>query len=286
MSRRSDEKNVRHAHGRNGLAPFVQEGNGHAANGRAGRPGRDPAFENGDGVAHDDGAGHRSAEFVKEPWRIFRILSEFVDGIDGMRDVKPAVSIFGSARTPRSHPNYRAARRLACDLATRGFSIVTGGGPGIMEAANRGAKDGRGRSIGLNISLPHEQKPNPHQDVALHFRYFFVRKFHFVKHSTAFVNFPGGFGTMDEMFEALTLIQTEKVRELPVVLIGKKYWSGLVEWIRQTMLSQRNVSEGDLDLFHVTDDLEEAADLIETCWRRSLVLSAGLAEVRRARDDR
>ena len=281
MSRRSDEKNARHAPGRNGLAPHAPETNGHAPSGRA-----DPIFavDSLDRSAH--GADRRSAEFVKEPWRIFRILSEFVDGIDEMRDVKPAVSIFGSARTPRSHANYRAARKLARDLARRGFSIVTGGGPGIMEAANRGAKDGGGRSIGLNINLPHEQKPNPHQDVALHFRYFFVRKFHFVKHSTAFVNFPGGFGTMDEMFEALTLIQTEKVRELPVVLIGKRYWSGLVEWIQQTMLLQRNVSHGDLDLFHVTDDLEEAADLIETCWRKNLVLSEGLAAVRRVHSGR
>jgi uncharacterized protein (TIGR00730 family) len=281
MSRRSDEKNARHAPGRNGLAPHAPETNGHAPSGRA-----DPIFAVDSLDLSARGADRRSAEFVKEPWRIFRILSEFVDGIDEMRDVKPAVSIFGSARTPRSHANYRAARRLSRDLARRGFSIVTGGGPGIMEAANRGAKDGGGRSIGLNINLPHEQKPNPHQDVALHFRYFFVRKFHFVKHSTAFVNFPGGFGTMDEMFEALTLIQTEKVRELPVVLIGKRYWSGLVEWIKQTMLLQRNVSHGDLDLFHVTDDLEEAADLIETCWRKNLVLSEGLAEVRRAHADR
>jgi uncharacterized protein (TIGR00730 family) len=226
---------------------------------------------------------HRAAEFIKEPWRIFRILSEFVDGIDEMRDVKPAVSIFGSARTRRGHPNYRAARRLAKDLARRGFSIVTGGGPGIMEAANRGAKEGGSRSIGLNISLPQEQKPNLHQDIALHFRYFFVRKFHFVKHSTAFVNFPGGFGTMDEMFEALTLIQTEKVSALPVVLIGRKYWSGLLRWIRETMLIQRNVSADDLDLFHVTDDLDEAAELIETCYKQNLELGAGLAEVRRSR---
>jgi len=281
MSRRSDEKNARHAPGRNGHAPHPPESNGHAPAGSAERV---LTLDTLGSPVH--GADHRSAEFVKEPWRIFRILSEFVDGIDEMRDVKPAVSIFGSARTPRSHANYRAARKLARELAKRGFSIVTGGGPGIMEAANRGAKDGGGRSIGLNINLPHEQKPNPHQDVALHFRYFFVRKFHFVKHSTAFVNFPGGFGTMDEMFEALTLIQTEKVRELPVVLIGKKYWSGLVEWIRQTMLLQRNVSHRDLDLFHVTDDLEEAADLIETCWRKNLVLSEGLAEVRRTRSIR
>jgi uncharacterized protein (TIGR00730 family) len=226
---------------------------------------------------------HRAAEFIKEPWRIFRILSEFVDGIDEMRDVKPAVSIFGSARTRRAHANYRKARRLARELARRGFSIVTGGGPGIMEAANRGAKEGGGRSVGLNITLPQEQKPNPHQDIALHFRYFFVRKFHFVKHSTAFVNFPGGFGTMDEMFEALTLIQTEKVSALPVVLIGKRYWSGLLDWMRETMLAQRNVSGGDLDLFHVTDDLDEAADLIETCFKQHLSLGAGLEEVRRAR---
>jgi hypothetical protein len=215
-----------------------------------------------------------------------RIFFEFLRGFRALHFVGPCVTVFGSARFPDGHPYYELAREMGRSLARAGFTVMTGGGPGIMEAANRGAKDGGGRSIGLNINLPHEQKPNPHQDVALHFRYFFVRKFHFVKHSTAFVNFPGGFGTMDEMFEALTLIQTEKVRELPVVLIGKKYWSGLVEWIKQTMLLQRNVSHGDLDLFHVTDDLEEAADLIETCWRKNLVLSEGLAEVRRAHADR
>jgi uncharacterized protein (TIGR00730 family) len=217
----------------------------------------------------------RSTELVKEPWRIFRILSEFVDGIDAMRDVKPAVSIFGGARTRRGNRWYREARRLARELARRGFSIVTGGGPGIMEAANRGAREGGGRSVGLNIQLPIEQKPNDHQDVALHFRYFFVRKFHFVKHSSAFVIFPGGFGTMDELFEALTLIQTDKVADLPVILVGKSYWSGLVEWMRRSMHGGRHVGRGDLDLFHVTDDLDEAADLIELCWHEKLTLAGG-----------
>jgi hypothetical protein len=223
---------------------------------------------------------------VKEPWRIFRILSEFVDGIDAMREVTPAVSIFGSARTGRGHRWYRGARRLARELARRGFAIVTGGGPGIMEGANRGAKEGGGRSIGLNIQLPVEQKPNEHQDVALHFRYFFVRKFHFVKHSSAFVIFPGGFGTMDELFEALTLIQTDKVAELPVILIGREYWRGLVEWMSGPMRREQNIGSDDHHLFHVTDDLDEAADLIELCWRERLSLAAGkvaLASRRRAR---
>ena len=205
----------------------------------------------------------RSAELMKEPWRIFRILSEFVDGIDAMRDVKPAVSIFGSARTPRSHRWYGAARKLARELARRGFSIVTGGGPGIMEAANRGAQEGGGRSIGLNIQLPLEQKANRFQDLELHFRYFFVRKFHFVKHSAAFVIFPGGFGTMDELFEALTLIQTDKVGEVPVVLVGKSYWRGLVRFMRRSMTSEKYIEKSDLELFHVTDDLDDAADYIE-----------------------
>lgn len=209
----------------------------------------------------------RTAEFSKEPWRIFRIVSEFVDGIDAMRGVKPAVSIFGSARTRRSHPCYAEARRLARDLAKRGFSIVTGGGPGVMEAANRGAQDGGGRSIGLNIHLPVEQAPNRYQDLELHFRYFFVRKFHFVKHSSAFVIFPGGFGTMDELFEALTLIQTHKIKELPVVLIGRRYWRPLLDFIRRSMLADGYISKSDLDLFHLTDDLGEAAELIDRCVR-------------------
>jgi len=221
----------------------------------------------------------RSAELAKEPWRIFRILSEFVDGIDAMRDVKPAVSIFGSARTKRGDPWYGAARRLARGLAKRGFSIVTGGGPGIMEAANRGAQDGRGRSIGLNIVLPVEQAPNPFQDLELHFRYFFVRKFHFVKHSSAFVVFPGGFGTMDEFFEALTLIQTHKVDQMPVVLVGRDYWRGMVGWLRKTMLRDQNISRGDLDLFHVTDDLDEAAALIDRCVHHSETVATARRQV-------
>ena len=222
-------------------------------------------------------AGPRAAELSKEPWRIFRIVAEFVDGIDAMRGVKPAVSIFGSARTRRGHPCYSGARKLARQLAERGFSIVTGGGPGVMEAANRGAQDGNGRSIGLNIQLPAEQAPNRFQDLELHFRYFFVRKFHFVKHSSAFVIFPGGFGTMDELFEALTLIQTHKIRELPVVLIGKAYWRGLLRWLRTSMLADGYVSPGDFELFHLTDDLDEAAELIDRCVRHG----EPLAQLRR-----
>jgi uncharacterized protein (TIGR00730 family) len=212
------------------------------------------------------------------------IAEEFRQGFQAVDAIgRPAVTVYGSARIGEGDPAYERARDIGRRFADDRFAVVTGGGPGIMEAANRGAKEGGSRSIGLNISLPQEQKPNLHQDIALHFRYFFVRKFHFVKHSTAFVNFPGGFGTMDEMFEALTLIQTEKVSALPVVLIGRKYWSGLLRWIRETMLTQRNVSADDLDLFHVTDDLDEAAELIETCYKQNLELGAGLAEVRRSR---
>lgn len=231
-------------------------------------------------LAAHDASPARAVELVKEPWRIFRILSEFVDGIDAMRDVKPAVSIFGSARTKKSDRWYGAARRLGRELARRGFSIVTGGGPGIMEAANRGAQEGGGRSIGLNIHLPTEQAPNPYQDLELHFRYFFVRKFHFVKHSSAFINFPGGFGTMDELFEALTLIQTDKVGAMPVVLIGRDYWRGLLEWLRGTMAGAKNIHRADLDLFHVTDDLDEAAELVERSVRAELPLAQALQQVR------
>lgn len=234
-------------------------------------------------TAHGGGVTSRTTELAKEPWRIFRIVSEFVDGIDAMRDVKPAVSIFGSARTCRGDRWYGAARKLAKELAKRGLSIVTGGGPGIMEAANRGAQDGGGRSIGLNIQLPVEQSPNAYQDLELHFRYFFVRKFHFVKHSSAFVIFPGGFGTMDEMFEALTLIQTHKIAELPVVLIGRSYWRGLLDWMRTTMQADGYVSRSDLDLFHLTDDLDEAAELIDRCVLRGEPLAKLRARLAKAR---
>jgi uncharacterized protein (TIGR00730 family) len=191
-----------------------------------------------------------------DTWRVMRIASEFVEGFDTLADVAPAVTIFGSARTAPHDPNYAAARRTATLLARAGFSIITGGGPGIMEAANRGAREGKGRSIGCNIELPFEQIVNPWVDTAINFRYFFVRKTMFIKYSLAFVIFPGGFGTLDELFEALTLIQTGKISHFPVVLFGAAYWRGLVDWLRASAHSGR-ISPADLELLHITDDPDD-----------------------------
>ena len=206
------------------------------------------------------------AEFVKQDtWRVFRIMSEFVEGFEMMSQLGPAVSIFGSSRTPRSHPDYRRARKLAAMLAERGLAIITGGGPGVMEAANRGAHDVRGTSVGLNMTLPHEQNANPWADIRMDFRYFFARLVMFVKYACAFVCFPGGFGTLHEFFNSMTLIQTEKVEPFPVVLIGREYWAGLVEWMAAAMLRSRHkkISPGDMDLFHVTNSLNEAVAIVE-----------------------
>ncbi len=206
------------------------------------------------------------SEFVNhDTWRVFRIMSEFVEGFETMSHVGPAVSIFGSARTPRSHRDYQRARKLAKELAGRGFAIITGGGPGIMEAANRGAHDGRGVSVGLNITLPHEQLANPWANVRLDFRYFFARLVMFVKYACAFVCFPGGFGTLHEFFNSMTLIQTGKVEPFPVVLIGRKFWSGMGQWLEHSMLETGydKIDKTDLDLFQITDSLTEAADVIE-----------------------
>ena len=201
----------------------------------------------------------------QDTWRIFRIMSEFVEGFETMSQVGPAVSIFGSSRTPRSHADYRNARKLAATLAERGFGIITGGGPGIMEAANRGAHDARGVSVGLNITLPHEQHANPWANVRLDFRYFFARLVMFVKYASAFVCFPGGFGTLHEFFNSMTLIQTGKVEPFPVVLIGRSYWEGLVDWMRQTMLDRGygKIDAADMDLFRVTNSLREVVKIIE-----------------------
>ena len=197
-----------------------------------------------------------------EAWRVMRIQSEIVEGIDTLGTLDKAVSIFGSARTRPDDPDYEAARRTAALLAGAGFAVITGGGPGIMEAANRGARDVQGRSIGCNIELPFEQAGNPYIDTLISFRYFFVRKTMFVKYSSAFVIFPGGFGTLDELFEALTLIQTGKISHFPVVLFGTRYWTGLYEWIREQLLAGGKISEADLELVQLTDDPEEAAALI------------------------
>ncbi|MEO8226095.1 MAG: TIGR00730 family Rossman fold protein [Gemmatimonadota bacterium] len=197
-----------------------------------------------------------------DPWRVFRIMGEFVEGFDNLGDISDGVSIFGSARTPPTDPHYQAAVETARLLAQAGCPIITGGGPGIMEAANRGAVEGGSLSIGLNIELPFEQGTNPYVRRSINFRFFFVRKTMFVKYSTAFIVFPGGFGTLDEMFEALTLIQTGKVKHFPVILFGRAYWQGLVDWLRDTVTKQGKVGPNDLELFRITDDPKEAADIV------------------------
>jgi uncharacterized protein (TIGR00730 family) len=206
---------------------------------------------------------HTEMEFREtDTWRTLRIMGEFVEGFDALAEIGPAVSIFGSARVGRRNRYYSAARRVAEALARSGFAIVTGGGPGIMEAANRGAKDGGGLSIGCNIELPFEQGLNEYVDLGMEFRYFFVRKTMFVKYAEGFVIFPGGFGTLDELFEALTLIQTGKVEHFPVVLYGKDYWNGLLQWIREKPLYEEKVSPEDLDLLTITDDVATACQAI------------------------
>jgi uncharacterized protein (TIGR00730 family) len=197
-----------------------------------------------------------------DPWRVLRIMGEFVEGFDALAGLGPAVTIFGSARVPPGTPEYLAAEQTASRLVEAGFAIITGGGPGIMEAANKGAREAGGISVGCNIELPFEQGINPYVDIAINFRYFFVRKTMFVKYAEAFVIFPGGFGTMDELFEALTLIQTGKVRNFPVILLGTAYWQGLMDWIKGTLLAEGKVSPDDLELMVVTDDPEEAVRVI------------------------
>ncbi len=197
-----------------------------------------------------------------DTWRTLRIMGEFVEGFDALADVGPAVSIFGSARVGRRNRYYGAARRLAAALVKEGFAIITGGGPGIMEAANRGAKEAGGLSIGANIELPFEQGLNEYVDLGMEFRYFFVRKVMFVKYAEGFVIFPGGFGTLDELFEALTLIQTGKVEHFPVVLYGKDYWDGMMEWIREKPLYEEKIGPEDLELVTITSDIEEACEAI------------------------
>lgn len=202
-------------------------------------------------------------EFTRsDTWRVFRIMGEFVEGFDDLATVSRAVSIFGSARTPPDHPQYKEAQETAALLARAGFAVITGGGPGIMEAANRGAFEASGLSIGCNIELPFEQRPNPYQTRSLTFKYFFVRKTMFVKYSTAFIIFPGGYGTLDELFEALTLIQTRKIRNFPVVLFGTKFWGGMMDWIKTVMLAEGKINDVDLNLLHMTDSPAEAVEIV------------------------
>ena len=192
-----------------------------------------------------------------DTWRVFRIMAEFVEGFETLSQLGPAVSVFGSARTAPDTKYYNMARKTGRLLAESGFAVITGGGPGIMEAANRGAKEAGGQSVGLNIILPHEQQPNPHVTIQMDFHYFFARKMMFVKYANAFVVFPGGFGTMDEFFEALTLIQTNKVVHFPVYLVGSQYWKELISWMKDAMLPEGAISPSDMDIFHVSDDEED-----------------------------
>jgi uncharacterized protein (TIGR00730 family) len=201
-----------------------------------------------------------------DPWRVMRITAEFVEGMDALASVQRGISIFGSARTAPDDPMYQAAEETGRLLAQAGFTIVTGAGPGIMEAANKGAKEAGGHSVGCNIELPFEQGANPYVDTLVNFRYFFVRKTMFVKYSNAFVIFPGGFGTLDEMFEAITLIQTGKIYQFPVILFGRAYWAGLVRWLQSRVLLERKISAGDLDLLIMTDDPREVVQTISQAY--------------------
>lgn len=206
---------------------------------------------------------------TNDSWQIFKIMGEFVNGFEKMSAIGPCVSIFGSARTKPEDPYYKQATDIAYRITQKGYGVITGGGPGIMEAANKGASIGEGASVGLNIDLPFEQHSNPYidRDKDIMFDYFFVRKVVFMKYAQAFVVMPGGFGTLDELFEAITLIQTKKIRIYPIVLVGTEYWSGLFDWIKSTMLANGNISATDLDLLHITDDSSEVVDIIDNYYK-------------------
>ncbi len=201
---------------------------------------------------------------VNESWRLFRIMAEFVDGFETMADIYPAVSIFGSARVGSENPLYEKTRNIARLFAETGFNVITGGGPGLMEAANRGAAEGGARSVGLNIQLPAEQEANPYSNVTLDFRYFFVRKVLFIKYAQAYVVLPGGFGTLDELFEALTLIQTDRIKPFPVILVESDYWKNLLDWVHERLLGSDKISAEDLDLVQL---LDEPSDVVAAVKR-------------------
>jgi len=200
---------------------------------------------------------------IEESWRIFRIMAEFVEAIEELSQLGYAVSIFGSSRVTPEDDYYKKAVYLARRLVEKGFAVITGGGPGIMEAANRGAAEGGGKSVGMNIRLPFEQKPNPYANIRIENKYFFVRKVMFVKYAMAYVVMPGGFGTMDELFEAVTLIQTKRIKAFPVILMGSDYWNGLLDWVRATMLSERKIQPEDMELLHVMDDPDQVVKHIQ-----------------------
>jgi len=198
-----------------------------------------------------------------EAWRVFRIMSEFVEGVETLSKLSPAVTIFGSARAKQGDKYYNQAQELATELVKEGFALITGGGPGIMEAANRGAIAAGGKSVGLNIELPSEQQPNPYTNLHINFRYFFIRKVMFIRYAIAYVIFPGGFGTLDELFEALTLIQTDKIRPFPVIMIGRDYWAGLLGWIDNTMVKEDKITQEDRSIIKTTDSIEDVVEIIK-----------------------
>lgn len=204
---------------------------------------------------------------TSETWRVFRIQSELVEGFESLYGLGPAVTIFGSSRLTEDSDYYHQAVKVSKMLSDAGFVIITGGGPGIMEGANKGAKMGKSKSIGLNIHLPHEQVANRYQDIALNFRYFFIRKLMFIKYAMAFVIFPGGFGTMDELFEALTLVQTGKIESFPIILYGKKYWEGLIDWMKKTLVPEGTIDRTDFALFHVVDEPVEVCEILKEHYR-------------------
>lgn len=199
---------------------------------------------------------------TRESWKIFQIMAEFVEGFERLARIKPSVSVFGSARTPPDHPWYQLAEDISRNLSDAGFSVVSGGGPGIMEAANKGAYAGKSPSIGLNIQLPHEQSGNGYQDIGLNFRHFFSRKVMFVKYASAYVVLPGGFGTLDELAEILTLVQTGKTRRIPIILVHRPFWEGLIQWFRDALVAEGTINPEDMDLFHVIDEPREVVDAI------------------------
>ena len=241
------------------------------------RPGTERHLDRDEGAHRTEdekllAGSHQRAEFLAtDTWRALRILSEFVEGFEALSGVGRAVAVFGSARTPEGSEAYELARRVGAALAEAGFAVITGGGPGTMEAANRGAHEAGGLSIGCNIELPLEQHPNPYVDLSIEFHYFFARKTMFVKYSDAFVIMPGGFGTLDELFEAITLIQTGKIRDFPVVLMGHAYWDGLLAWLRDVQVPAGAVAPEDLELLRVTDDVDEAVAIISAYARANAI---------------
>ena len=204
---------------------------------------------------------------VEEPWRVFRIMAEFVEGFETLSKIGPAVTVFGSARAKRSSPTYRKAEKLARLLVKAGYGLISGGGPGIMEAVNKGAKEAGGESVGLNIELPQEQKPNPYVKILLTFRYFFARKVMFIKYARAYVIFPGGYGTLDEFSEAITLVQTKRIERFPIILVEKKYWQGLIDWFKETLIPRGYIQPEDLNIFYVVDEPEQVVQIIKKFYQ-------------------